>query len=209
MAKIKICGLANYNDSLDATNLGADFLGFHFIKESPKKVSDKMVKDIVSKLPPFVIAVGVFENEDKKTIDKTLKKTDLKAVQLNGVESAEFCGAFKNEGIKVFKFFKLDEDESWILRLQDYVGKVDYLVLDISFGQGEEIKHNFDLAQKAANVGIPFFISGKIGESGIKSALEKVIPFGFDIDSDIERLPKRKDYEKMLRVIKLAHGLKI
>ena len=42
MAKVKICGLANYNDALDATNLGADFLGFHFIKESPKKVSEKL-----------------------------------------------------------------------------------------------------------------------------------------------------------------------
>ena len=50
MAKVKICGLANYNDALDATNLGADFLGFHFIKESPKKVSEKLVIDIVPML---------------------------------------------------------------------------------------------------------------------------------------------------------------
>ena len=64
MAKVKICGLANYNDALDATNLGADFLGFHFIKESPKKVSEKLVSSIVSKLPPFAGTVGVFTDED-------------------------------------------------------------------------------------------------------------------------------------------------
>lgn len=58
--KVKICGLANYNDALDATNLGADFLGFHFIKNSPRKVSEKLVLDIVSKLPPFVALIAVF-----------------------------------------------------------------------------------------------------------------------------------------------------
>ncbi|AKL97804.1 phosphoribosylanthranilate isomerase [Endomicrobium proavitum] len=208
MAKVKICGLANYNDSLDATNLGADFLGFHFIKESPKKVSEKMVIDIVSKLPPFVIPVGVFADADQKLIEKTIKKCGLKNVQFNGIEAPEFCAAAKAAlGVKVFKFFKL-ENESDAEKLSLYAGNVDYFVLDVSYLDGETVKHNFELAAKAVNLNVPVFVSGRITPEEVKEALEKVAPYGVDADGGIERLPKRKDYDKMNNLIRYAHGLK-
>lgn len=208
MAKVKICGLANYNDALDATNLGADFLGFHFIKESPRKVSEKLVIDIVSKLPPFVTPVGVFSDEDQKTISKTVKKCGLSNVQFNGEESPEFCKAAKEGlGVKVFKFFKLD-DETSLSKLEPYAGNADYFLLDVSYLEAEKVKHNFELASKAASFNVPFFISGRIAAEDVKEALDKAVPFGIDGDTGIERLPKRKDYDKMNSFIKYSHGLK-
>ena len=208
MAKVKICGFANYNDALDATNLGADFLGFHFIKESPKKVSEKLVIDIVSKLPPFVTPVGVFANEDQKVISKTVKKCGLVNVQLNGDEAPEFCSAAREGlGVKVFKFFKL-EDESSLAKLESYAGNIDYFVLDVSYTDGETVKYNYDLASKAGAFNVPFFISGSITPEDVKEALDKAAPFGLDGDTGIERLPKRKDYDKMSAFIKYSHGLK-
>ena len=56
MLKVKICGITNYDDALSATNLGADYLGFQLMKDSPKKVSDKMLQEVNEKLPPFVFA---------------------------------------------------------------------------------------------------------------------------------------------------------
>ena len=35
MIKVMIAGITNYEDALSATNLGADFIGFDLIKESP------------------------------------------------------------------------------------------------------------------------------------------------------------------------------
>lgn len=209
MAKVKICGLANYNDALDATNLGADFLGFHFIKESPKKVSEKLVIDIVSKLPPFVVPVGVFCDEDQKAIAKTVKKCGLKNVQFNGSEAPEFCKAAQ-EGldVKVFKYFKLEGGESALLKLQPYAGNVDYFVIDVAYPDGELIKYDFDLASKAAGLNVPVFISGSITPDDIEEALDKAAPFGLDADTGIERLPKRKDYDKMNAFIRYTHGLR-
>lgn len=208
MAKVKICGLANYNDALDATNLGTDFLGFHFIKESPKKVSEKLVIDIISKLPPFVTPVGIFANEEQKVISKIVKKCGLTSVQFNGEESPEFCKDAKgNFGVKVFKYFKLKNEED-ISNLTSYVGNVDYFVLDITYDDGENVKYNYDLASKAGNLNVPFFISGIIMPEDIKEILDEVAPFGIEGDSVIERLPKRKDYDKMSTFIKYAHGLK-
>ncbi|MCL1972714.1 MAG: phosphoribosylanthranilate isomerase [Endomicrobia bacterium] len=209
MAKVKICGLANYNDALDATNLGADFLGFHFIKESPKKVSEKLVIDIVSKLPPFVTPVGVFANEDQKAIAKIVKKCGLKNVQFNGDEAPEFCKAAQ-EGlrVKVFKYFKLEGDESSLLKMQPYIGHVDYFIIDVSYIDGETVKYNFALASKAAELKVPVFISGSLTPEDVENALEIAAPFGLDADTGIERLPKRKDYDKMNAFIRYTHGLK-
>lgn len=207
MAKVKICGLANYNDSLDATNLGADFLGFHFMKESPKKVSEKMVIDIVSKLPPFVTPVGLFANEESRVITKTAKKCGLSNIQLNGDENPEFCKTLKDEGLKVFKFFTLASEED-LIKLESYAGNVDYFVLDVSYVDGETTKYNYELAYKAGNLKVPVFVSGNITQDDVKEAMEKAVPFGIDGDKGIERLQKRKDYEKMSVFIKYAHGLK-
>jgi len=210
MAKVKICGLANYGDSLDATNLGADFLGFHFIKESPKKVSEKMVMDIVSKLPPFVTPVGVFANEEQKMIAKIIKKCSLKNIQFNGDETPEICDEARRAlGVKVFKFFKI-ENENDILKLQPYAGSADYFVVDVSIAEDESgaFKHNYELASKAADLKVPIFISGRVTPEDIEEAVEKAAPYGFDGDSGIERLPKRKDYDKMNAFIRYSHGLK-
>src|SRR5262245_42013599 len=87
MVKIKICGITNTQDALWAANLGADYVGLNFYPPSPRKVSSKNAKDIVSKLPPFVTAVGVFVDADVAEMLKLIKSTPLKAVQLHGTES--------------------------------------------------------------------------------------------------------------------------
>ena len=209
MSKIKICGITKFEDALNAANLGANFIGFCFIKESQKKVSEKAAADIVSKMPPFVSAVAVFENEEKKDIDKTLKKTAMKGIQFNGSENPQICENYKKEGLKVFKFQKLQSDAD-LSQIEIFIGRVDYFILDITSHSEEGAQvNNFEIAKKAIDLGISCFISGSIGIENIKETLNKLNPFGFDFDSEIERLPKRKDYDKMSKAIKLAHGLKI
>ena len=132
MLKVKICGITNYDDALSATNLGADYLGFQLMKDSTKKVSDKMLQEVNEKLPPFVLAVAIFQDQDQKAITKTVKKTQVKAVQLNGKETPEFCKALQVAlGVKVFKLMKYTSAMD-ILNLKPYVGNIDYFVLDVS-----------------------------------------------------------------------------
>ncbi|MDR1522368.1 MAG: hypothetical protein LBS29_00170 [Endomicrobium sp.] len=40
----------------------------------------------------------------------------------------------------------------------------------------------------------------------IKNFVKNVNPYGFDSDSLIERLAKRKDYDKMSVFVKTSHG---
>jgi phosphoribosylanthranilate isomerase len=207
MSKVKISGITNYDDALDATNLGADFLSFCFIKDCSKKVSEKLAAGIISKLPPFVAAAGVFCGEEEKNIAKIIKKCGLKYVQLNGVETPEFCQNLRSKyGVKVFKRFKID-DESSLLELSQYLQSADYFVLDASFEEEGSVKHKYELVLKAADFKIPVFMCG-LGVEDVKEALEKASPFGLDGGSKLERLPKRKDYDKMNDFIRYGHGLK-
>lgn len=246
MSKVKISGLANLKDALDATNLGADFLAFSFIKDSPAKVSEKMVKDILAKLPPFVTPVGIFEDEPNPTIEKILNKTGLKAVQFNGQVGQMKCAELKEKGIKVFKFFphpppdissQTDEnlaqtphpdntadnpddnfsqknsadivEKAEIAKIADYISYVDYFIIEFSqrVEDKEGFAKNIEKLKKIQELGVNFFIAG-IETEKIKEILKNVSVFGFDFDVQIERKPKRKDYEKMSAAIKLSHGLK-
>lgn len=208
MLKVKICGITNYDDALNATNLGADYIGFQIIKDSPKKVSDKMLKEVSEKLPPFVLAVGIFLNSDHKTITKVVKKTGIKAVQLNGMETPEFCKAIAVAlGIKVFKYMKFTS-ASDVFKLQPYIGNVDYFVLDIST---TDEQGNKTMALEALGslkqISVPYFITGDISSDNVGDIVEKIKPYGVEADTTIERLQRRKDFNKMADFIKNAHSL--
>ncbi|MDR2399855.1 MAG: phosphoribosylanthranilate isomerase [Endomicrobium sp.] len=209
MAKVKICGLANYNDALNATNLDADFVGFHFIKESSCKVSEKLAFDVISKLPPFVTPVAVFCNEDEKVLAKVIKKLNIKNTQFNGSEPLEYCKTVKHsQNVKIFKFFKVTSNED-ILQVESYKDVIDYLILDVAYKDGEQTKFNYDIVLKIQDLKIPVFISGDIVGDDVKGFLDKASPYGFEANESVEGLPKRKDYDKMSSFIKAAHGLRI
>ena len=209
MLKVKICGITNYDDALNATNLGADYLGFQLIKDSPKKVSDKMLKEVNEKLPPFVLAVGIFIDQDSKTITKVVKKTGIKVVQLNGNETPEFCKALSvSLGIKVFKYMKFTSVAD-VIKLQPYIGNVDYFVLDISTKdeQGNSVVAVEALAG-LEQISVPYFITGNISSENVSEVMEKSKPYGVEADTSIERLQRRKDFNKMADFIKNAHSLR-
>ena len=209
MLKVKICGITNYDDALNATNLGADYLGFQLIKDSPKKVSDKMLKEVNEKLPPFVLAVGIFVDQDSKAITKVVKKTGIKVVQLNGSETPEFCKALAvSLGIKVFKYMKFISISD-IIKLQPYIGNVDYFVLDISTKdeQGNSVIA-LDALSGLEQLTVPYFVTGDISSENVSDVMEKAKPFGVEADTSIERLQRRKDFNKMADFIKNAHSLR-
>ena len=211
MAKVKICGVTNLEDAMLVTNIGADFVGFNFYPESPRKISEKLCKEIVQKLPPFIVPAGVFVDEEIEALKKTAKKCSLKMIQLHGSESPEYCKQVAAEtGIPVMKAFRI-ENEGTIEAIKPYLEAVNYLLLDAYVpgepgGTGEVF--NWDLAVKVKELNKPFFLAGGLTPENVSEAIAKVQPFGVDVASGVERLPRRKDYDKVNKFVRRARGLK-
>ena len=209
MTKVKICGVTNLKDANLVASLGADYLGLNLYKESPRKVSVKMAKDIIATLPPFITPVAVFVDEEITEAGKILKKCGFKIVQLHGNESVEYCMQLKTVvNVPTIKAFRILDDSSLSL-MEDYKDAVDYFLLDAYVagepgGTGETF--NWDLALKAKEFNKPVFLAGGLNPENVLDAIEKVQPFCVDSASGVERLPTKKDYDKLKDFIRKAHG---
>ena len=64
---VKICGITSEDDALLAVALGADAVGF-VLAPSPRQIAPQVVGDIVKRLPPEVITVGVFRDAARQRV---------------------------------------------------------------------------------------------------------------------------------------------
>src|SRR5262249_11624064 len=104
MTLVKICGITNLEDALSAVDAGADALGFNFYKPSPRYIEPHEAQSIIAQLPPHVLTVGVFVNEESpEAVESIANAAGVKAIQLHGDESAAFAAALSHRYvIKVF-----------------------------------------------------------------------------------------------------------
>src|SRR5215203_5194951 len=91
MTLIKICGITNLDDALAAVAAGADALGFNFYNLSPRYITPQNAAKIVARLPPSILTVGVFVNEELQTLRSIASESGIKALQLHGDESPDYC----------------------------------------------------------------------------------------------------------------------
>src|SRR4051812_47060518 len=85
---VKICGITSEEDALLAVAMGADAVGFVFAP-STRQVAARLVHDIVRRLPPEVLTVGVFRDEGAQRVVDVVNGAGLRAAQLHGRETAE------------------------------------------------------------------------------------------------------------------------
>lgn len=203
MIKVKICGVTNTQDALWAANLGADYIGINFYTQSPRKVSTKNAKDIVKQTPSFITMVGVFVNEPLESIAKIVKSVPLKAVQLHGDETPEFCQSVKALGVSVIKAVRLKGSVD-ISMLEPFRNGVDFFLFDTFVadqpgGTGESF--DWTWLQNVSALGKPWFLAGGLTPDNVGAAIKQAQPSMVDVCSGIERLPTRKDFEAMKRFI--------
>jgi phosphoribosylanthranilate isomerase len=201
MAKIKICGITNKEDAMWVANLAADYLGMVFAKESKRNISEKAALEIIEAIPPYMQKVGLFVNEEPKTVDKIITKCKLDLVQFHGEESADYCREFKGR-VKVIKAFRVKDQES-LMAIPQY--DVDFYLLDAFVDEergGTGATFDWDLALKAKEFGKPLFLAGGLNAENVTEAIKKVQPYAVDVSSGVEASPRRKNIDLMLEFIK-------
>jgi len=196
--KVKICGMTQLKDALFAVEQGVDAVGFIFYKKSPRAVTMKTVREIITKLPPLVDTVGVFVNESAERVNKIADYCGLDLVQLHGEESPAFCRKIHRRVIKAFRV----KDLQSIKQLEKFPVSgflLDTFSDDLHGGTGKPFDWN--LALPAKKMG-PVILAGGLTPRNILQAVRQVRPYGVDVCSGVEKSPGIKDLEKVRAFLK-------
>lgn len=201
--KVKICGITNLEDALIAAYLGADALGFVFVKEGPRSITPDAARDIISKLPPFIVTTGVFVNSPEEEILSIIKQTRIQCVQLHGNESPAEYSKIK---VPVIKAFHVDEHfiVNTIVRYPATAYLLDTYVKGKAGGTGKTF--DWDIAVRAQAYG-RIILAGGLTPENIGDAIRKVQPYAIDISSGIESSPGKKDKRKLQELFTVLHYL--
>lgn len=190
---VKICGLTNLDDTLDALECGADYLGFNFYPDSPRYIDPLKAKIIFENIPGAIPKVGIFVNADLQTVFDIAVDLELDYLQFHGEEPSEYCNQFGHPWWKAFRL----KNESDLKQIPQY--QSEWLLVDSyvekAFG-GTGVVSNWDLAVKAKQYG-NLFLSGGLKPDNIEMALQTVKPYAVDVASGIESSPGKKDRYKM------------
>lgn len=200
--KVKICGITNIDDALDAIELGADYLGFIFYPESKRFISPEKFAEILDDIPFEIKKVGVFVNSDPEMVIDLAVEFELDFLQFHGDEKPEYCNQFGRPFIKAIRPQNISDLEA----IKKY--ECEFVLIDSfvqgSFG-GTGIVSNWDLARKAKDYK-PLFLSGGLKTENVQTAISTVQPFAVDVCSGVEQRPGIKDYHKMEEFIKRVKG---
>ncbi|MCX6121152.1 MAG: phosphoribosylanthranilate isomerase [Ignavibacteriales bacterium] len=191
--KVKICGITNIDDALYAAELGADALGFIFVKSSPRYIAPSAARKIIRALPPFVVPIGVFVDVPQEEIIGVIEQTGINCVQLHGNESPKQLANFP---VPVYKSFRVDSSFNPEI-LRRYKGSAYLLDTKISGklgGTGQTF--DWEIAIKAKEYG-RIILAGGLTPENIIEAAQKVRPYAVDVNSGVEESPEKKSRSKL------------
>ena len=183
---VKICGITDVDDGLLAVALGADALGFVFAPSS-RQVAPARVRDIVARVPPETLTVGVFRDEAPERVVDIVHTAGLRAAQLHGNESIEHTRWVAERVPVVIKAVVAGTEQA---RLADRFGLSTILVDAPRPGSGELF--DWTLAE-AMPIGLRIMLAGGLDPENVAHAIETVRPWGVDVSSGVESSPGRKD----------------
>lgn len=194
---VKVCGTTSEEDALLAVAMGADAIGFIFAP-SPRQVAPRLVNDIIRRLPPEILTVGVFRDEAPERVIDIVQSTGLRAAQLHGHESPEQTAKVKERVRIVFKAFAAGDRA---VRQAKAYGAAAILVDNPTPGSGQIF--DWSLAEDVPG-GLRLMLAGGLNADNVADAIHTVHPWGVDACSGLESQPGKKDPRKLRAFIAAA-----
>ena len=205
MTFIKICGITNLNDAHAAVAAGADILGFNFYRPSPRYIAPESAREIINTLPDSILTAGVFVNEGSPDAVRSIaNQSGVKAVQLHGDESPDFCRALNS----VIKSFAVSGNFD-IKQLESY--EVDAIMLDTKDNRlrgGTGRVFDWSIAQQVSRLIPKLYLAGGLSPENITEAIEMVQPYAVDACSSLEDKPGIKNHERMRVFVSAVRSVK-
>ena len=189
---VKVCGVTNEDDALLAVAMGADAVGFVFAP-SPRQVHPEVVRDIVRRLPPEILTIGVFRNDTPERVVDVIGRTGLKGAQLHGGETAEDLRLVR---LRVpFVIQALPAGDPRLAGAGLGPESADVVLIDAPT-PGSGTVFDWSLAEGAPD-GVRLLLAGGLNPDNVEQAIRKVRPWGVDASSGLESAPGKKDATKV------------
>ena len=196
--RVKICGITNLQDALDAVNSGANALGFVFYANSPRYITPLKAKEIVEKLPPFVQVVGLFVNENENFINEICNESKMQLAQI--IDDNEILN-YELLTTKYIKVIRAKSQKDLINLNKDY-----YLVdafVDGFGGEGKRVALEWFEDMDCSR----FILAGGLTSNNLKE-INGYGFFGVDVSSGVEESKGKKSKQKMIDFVKEANEIK-
>ena len=191
---VKICGITNEQDALLAVALGADALGFVFAP-SPRQISPALAREIVKRLPPETVTVGVFRNETPSRIIEIVNEARLQGAQLHGQETPAMTAEVATDVRFVIKAVVAGSQDA--ANANNFAS--DAILVD-GLHPGSGTAYDWELLRDIPT-DIRLMLSGGLTPENVAAGIEQVRPWGVDVSSGVEKAPGLKDAVKMRHFI--------
>ena len=189
MAKIKMCGLFHPCDIRAANEIKPEYIGFVFSPGSRRYVTYGQASELKALLEPDIRAVGVFVDENPKTVADLLDQGVIDIVQLHGREDESYIKKLRTlTDCPVIQAFCVNNEYD---AAQAQRSTADYILLDSGAGTGTIF--DWKLIQ---DIQRPYFLAGGLSPDNVGEAVRYLYPYAVDVSSGIET-DGRKDKIKM------------
>jgi len=193
---VKVCGITRLEDATAALEAGADWLGFVFYRESPRRIEAEAATRILAALPH---ATGVLVMV-APTPDEALalaRRIGARRLQLHRVPPASWPDDFP---LPVAFSIPVGEDGEPEAELPP---RADLLMLDtaddiLPGGTGRTFPWRGATALASRRA---VMLAGGLGPDNVAEALARVRPYGVDAASRLESAPGIKDHDLVRRFV--------
>lgn len=193
--RIKICGITNEADGLEAARLGADYLGFIFYPPSPRWIEPERAAEVLRAIRDEFgerapLAIGVFVDESSEHVASVRQTATLDGVQFSGDEPPEALAAaapprFRGLSIETLERLGAYEAEAYLCDTHAPKEKG---------GTGRAYDYDALLPHVAHH---PIIIAGGLTPETVGGVVARLRPWGVDVSSSLESEPGRKDLARM------------
>ena len=201
----KICGLTRPEDVALCHALGADFIGFIFVPDSPRFVAPRRAAGFPD---GPALKTGVFSGTELADVRDIARQARLDFIQLHGGEDPSFCRALGPERVIKTLWPERLAPEELNHALERFAPACAYFLLDAGQrGGGSGKLLNTDLLRRI-HPPKPWLLAGGIGTENLLSALNAFEtgsrPRGVDMNSALESAPGVKDHELVRKALALV-----
>lgn len=212
MFRVKICGITNRRDALDAVAAGADALGLNFYCRSRRYVLPGDAAQIVRDLPGGVCKVGVFVNAAVDSIRSIAEQVGLDAIQLHGDEPVSHVPQLRP--YPIIRAFRCGanaaaEIEAYVAACQRLDSPLAGVLIDaFQSGQygGTGRTADWSVARGIAVrlQDVNTILAGGLNCGNVSDAIAAVGPCAVDVAGGVELRPGQKDKNEMERFVSAA-----